>query len=196
MALTPQMYYADLASMRSSAPFSFVGFDFHKLAHAISLAMIAWGPQVQFQGICMGTAGVGAMMVPGTKVILAPNPPIVIAGLASAGLVGPLGTSIGTVVGLALPKTISTAANYAGGVAGVGIGADVCKCVNADDSSLMSILLPLLIAFMGPGPAAPMLAKGLATGISKLLLTAVGAGSVVGSPSIVPGSGTSTSVMV
>jgi len=53
-----------------------------------------------------------------------------------------------------------------------------------------------LAALLGTGPAASMMARGLASGISKLLLTATGAGSVVGSPSTAPATGTSTSVMV
>ena len=196
MALVPQLYYSDLASMRSAAPFPLVGFDFDRFAQALSFAMVAWGPTVQLQGVCVGTAGGGAIIPLASKLVLAPNPPIVIAGMASAGLLGPLGVSLGTIVGLALPKTITSAGQYAGGAVGVGVGADVSKVTDADEGTLQSILLPLLIAFLGPGPAAPMMAKGLATGISKLLLTTAGAGTVAGVPSLAPGTGTSKSVMV
>ncbi len=196
MALTPQLYYADLAAMRSAAPFPFVGFSFDQMAWAIATAMVAWGPTVVLRGVAGGTAGVGAVSAPTTRMILLPNPPLVIAGLDEAGMAGPLGISIGTVVGLALPKTISTAGNYVGGVPGVGAGSDVSKVTQADAATLASILLPLCMAFLGPGSGAPQLSQGLSLGISKLLLTATGTGTVAGPSSIIPGAGFSTSAMV
>jgi hypothetical protein len=196
MALTPQLYYADLVAARAASPFPFAGFSFDQLAWAIANAMVSWGPTVTLMGVATGTAGVGALNTPLTKLFLAPNPPLVIAGLSSAGMVGPLATALGTVVGQAIPKTISSWGNYAGGVAGVGTGADVSKVVGASAAGLTSILLPLLQAFLGPGPAATMMARGLGTGIANLVLTATGTGSVVGSASIVPAAGSSTSVMV
>ena len=147
---------------------------------------------MQFQGVVVGTAGAGAINVPTTKVTLTPNPGLVIGGLASAGMVGPLSTALGTVVGMAIPTTITAFGNYAGGVVGVGIGADVSKAILADEA----LLFTLLLANMAGGPAAVMMARGLSRGIASLLLTAVGVGSVVGSPSIAPASGSSTSVMV
>jgi len=196
MALTPQLYYADLAAMRASSPFPFAGSSFDQMAWAIANAMVTWGPTVALQGVALGTLGVGAINTPTTKMFLVPNPPLVIAGLSSAGLVGPLGVALGTVVGQAIPKTISTAGNYSGAVVGVGVGSDVSKVIKADQAGLAAILLPLLSGFLGPGSATPQLAAGLATGISNLVLTATGAGSVVGSASPISGSGSSTSVMV
>lgn len=196
MALNPQLYYADLAAMRSAAPFPFLGFSFDQMAWAIATAMVAWGPTVVLRGVCAGTAGAGAISSPTTKMFLPPNPPLVIAGLAEAGMVGPLGISIGTVVGLALPKTISVAGNYVGGVLGVGAGTDLSKVTQADAATLASILLPLCMTFLGPGSGAPQLSQGLSLGISKLVLTTTGAGTVVGPTSIIPGAGSSTSVMV
>jgi len=197
MALTPQLYFADLVGTRAAAMFTFGGIVFDQLAWALATAMTLWGPTVQLRGIATGSAGVGTMNVPTTKIALAPNPGIVISGLISAGMEGPLGLSLGAVAGQAIPRTISAVGQYAGGVAGVGIGGDVSKVVAADASSLTSILLTQMASFMGgAGSASAMMARGLATGIANLLLTATGAGSVIGFPSTSPGTGTSTSVMV
>jgi len=192
MALTRALYYADMVALKGAGLFAFDGVPFDDLAQSVAAAMMAWGPTVQLKGQAVGTAGAGTINTPTSKVILAPNPPVVIAGLASAGMVGPLSIALGTVVGQALAKTISTSGGYSGAVVGVGIGADVSKVTVADEAKLYNTLLILL----GTGPAASMMARGLATGISKLLLTATGAGSVVGSPSTAPATGTSTSVMV
>jgi len=196
MALTPQIYYNDLASFRAATSFPFGGFSFDQLAWAVASALATWGPSVMLQGLAVGTAGAGALAVPSTRMFLLPNPPLVIAGLSSAGMVGPLGVALGTVIGLAVPKTISSWANYAGGVTGVGVGQDVSKVTRADATGLLLLLLPTLQGLLGSGAASPQLAKGLSTGIASLLLTATGTGTVVGSPSIAPASGASTSVMV
>lgn len=194
--LTPPLLYADLASLRASTTFPFTGVPFDQLAWAIATGVVQWAPSVQLLGVSVGTAGVGTLNVPTTKVLVAPNPPLAIAGLGSAGLLGPLGLALGTVVGQAIPKSISSYGQYSGGVAGVGIGADASKVIFADGSALSALLLPLLIAFMGPGSAAPQMARGLGTAISKLVLTGTGVGSVVGSPSPVGASGVSKSVLV
>jgi len=196
MALTAPLYYADLDTARSSGLFVFGGSNFDQLAWAIAVAMVSWGPTVQFQGVAVGTAGAGAINVPTTKVFLVPNPALVIAGLATAGMVGPLSISLGTVVGQAIAQTISSYGNYMGGVVGVGVGADVSKVIAANPSGLYPILRGQMHSFLGPGQAASMMAAGLASGIASLLLTATGAGSVVGSPTPASASGVSTSVMV
>lgn len=196
MAVNPQSFYTDLASFRAASVFPFAGVSFDQLAWAISVGMTSWAPQVKLAGVTAGTAGSGAINTPTTRVVLLPNPALVIAGLASAGVSGPLGTSLGTVVGQAIPKTISTVGQYAGASAGVGVGADVSKVVLAPGPALTSILTPLFTSFLGPGPLGPQVARGLGTGIASLMLTGGGAGSVVGPPSIAPGGGTSTSVLV
>jgi hypothetical protein len=197
MALNPQLYYTDLVQMRTANPFPLMGYSFDKMATAIALAMVQWGPTVQLQGLAVGTLGAGAIAVPLSKVIVPPAPPIVVGAMLSAGVAGSLGSGLGTVVGLAIPKTISVAGQYSGGVSGVGVGADVSKIIKADGSALTGFLSTQFLIFLGPGPANAMLAKGLGTGISKLLLAGgVGAGPVVGPPSISPGGGISKSVLV
>ncbi len=192
MALTAPLYYAELAAFRAVGPLPFGGIAFDKMALAIATAMVSWGPTVTFQGVAVGTAGAGVLAVPTTRIVLPPNPSLVIAGLASSGMIGSLSVSLGTVVGLALPSVISKFGQLFGTVVGVGVGADVSKAIVANSAALYAILLPLL----GPGLAAPQKALGLSVGIASLLLTATGLGTVAGSPSIVPASGSSTSVMV
>lgn len=196
MAVNPQSIYADLMALRAATQFPFVGPAFSQLAWAIASGVTAWAPQVQFTGIATGTAGVGTINVPTTRVIVPPNPAVAIAGMASAGLSGPLGTALGTLIGQAIPKTISTVGQYTGAVVGCGVGADVSKVVSAPGPSLASILIPFLTGFLGPGPAGARMAQGLGTAISSLMLAGTGVGSVVGTPSPSPGSGPSTSVLV
>ena len=196
MALNPPMYYADLMYLRAAGVFPFEGPNFNQLAHALAGAMVQWGPSVVLQGIAVGTAGAGTINTATSRVILAPSPALVISGLLSAGMDGPASASLGTVVGQAIPKTISSYGRYAGGVAGVGMGGDISKVVVANAATLYSLLLANMSAALGFGPALAMMAQGLATGIASLLLTATGAGTVVGTPSLAPASGVSTSVMV
>lgn len=196
MALAPPLYYTELSAFRAAGAFPFGGSSFDRLAWAIAGAMALWGPTVQLQGISIGTAGAGVINTPTTKIVLPPNPPLVLAGLASAGMLGPLSSALATVVGMAIPKTISSFGNYLGTVVGVGVGGDVSKVIVANPATLSAALLSQMSALLGPGPANAMLAQGLGVGIASLLLTATGAGTVVGPPSIAPASGASTSVMV
>jgi len=196
VALTPPLYYADLASFRAAGAFPFGGPNFDQLAWALAAAMVQWGPTVVLNGVAVGTAGAGTINVPTTRIFLVPNPPLIISGLASSGMVGPLSAALGTVVGQAIAKTISSYGQYTGGVVGVGVGADVSKVTVANPAALYPLLLTQMNVSLGFGPATAMMAQGLATGIASLLLTATGAGTVVGSPSTAPASGASTSVMV
>jgi hypothetical protein len=198
MALTPPLIYADLAAARASGGFPFAGVNFDRLAWAIAYAVASWFPAggVVLNGISVGTAGAGVINTAASKLILAPAPPLVIGGLVSAGMLGPLSVSLGTVVALGFSKSVTTAGQYAGGVVGVGIGADVSKAVSANGPALIQLLLPYMAAMLGPGPASAQMATGLGTGIAAQALTITGTGNVLGSPSIAPASGTSTSVVV
>lgn len=193
MALTAELYYADLAALRAFGTFPFFGYEFDKLARTIADAMVAWGPTVVLQGTSTGMAGVGAINTLTTKITITPNPPLVISEFDAVGLRGPLGLSLGKVIGTAIPLTITKSGQYTGGVLGVGVGFDVSKVTVANEALLYTTLLTML---QPAGPAASRMAEGLARGIAALLLTAVGVGSVVGSLSIVSASGSSTSVMV
>lgn len=198
MALPPSLIYADLAAARASGGFPFAGVNFDRLAWAIAYALSSWFPAggVVMNGISVGTAGAGFINTAASRLVLVPSPPLVIAGLASAGMVGPLSISLGTVVALGVAKTVTAVGQYAGGVVGVGFGADVSKAVSANGPTLISLLLTHMTAMLGPGPASAQMATGLGTGIAAQALTITGTGNVFGSSSIVPASGTSTSVVV
>lgn len=200
MALTPQILYADLAATRAAGGFPFTGFSFDQMAWAVAFSVASWGVGQKFNlgltGIATGTAGGGAVNPLVSRLVVPPNPGVVIGSLASAGMVGALGVSLGTVVGLAIPKTFSTVGQYSGVSLGVGVGADVSKITTANAATLIPILSANLASFLGPGPASPMMAVGLGNGIALLLLAGTGSGSVVGPPSISPGGGSTQSVVV
>jgi len=196
--LTPPVIYAELAAARTAGQFGFAGYNFDQLAWAIAYAVSAWlkTAGVTLRGVAVGTAGVGTINVPASKLLLAPNPSLVISGLQSAGMNGPLSVSLGTVVAIGLAKAVTTYGQYAGGVAGVGVGGDVSKAATVNAPSLISQLKVFMASILGPGAASAQMATGLGTGIAALALTLTGVGNVVGSPSLVSASGQSTSVVV
>jgi hypothetical protein len=198
MPLTPAAIYADLAAARASSGFPFMGINFDRLAWAIGYAVVAWTKLGGFgmQGVCVGTAGAGTINTLASKVVLVPNPPLVIAGLTSAGMLGPLASSLGTVVAVGIAKSVTSYAQYTGGTVGVGVGGDVSKAVTANAALLIAQLNIYMLSMLGPGPASAQMATGLGTGIASMALTATGTGNVVGSVSISPATGTSTSVVV
>ena len=198
MALNPSTIYSDLVTVRAAGPFPFLGSNFDRLAWALGFAVTRWFSSggVLLQGVSSGTAGAGAINVPTTRLSLPPAPQLVVGGLATAGMVGPLSLSLGVVVSAGLSRSVSTSGQYTGGVVGVGVGADITKAVSANGQALTSLLLPYIATFLGPGPAAPQMAAGLGTGIALHALTIIGGGSVVGPPSVVPAGGTSTGIIV
>jgi hypothetical protein len=196
MPLTPPLYYVELASARNAGAFAFSGTNFDQMAWALSTALVQWGPSIRLQGIATGNAGAGTINVPTTRLFLVPNVPLMVAGLSSAGMVGPLSSALAVVVASAIAKAVSSYGGYTGTVVGVGNGFDASRVIVANAGSLFPTLLAQMQGFLGVGPAAPMLAKGLSQGIASMLLTATGTGTVVGTPSPIGATGSSTSVMV
>ena len=198
MALTPPVLYADLVSARSSGAFAFSGIPFDQLAMAVAYAMAAWFPLqgVRLKGTCVGTAGAGAINTPVSRLFLVPNPSLVIGGLTSAGMSGPLSVSLGTVISSGIAKSVTSYGQYAGGVSGVGVGGDVSKAVSSNGSLLVSQLSSFLSAMMGSGPAMSQMAAGLGAGIAALVLGITGTGTVIGTSSVSPATGQSNSWVV
>ena len=198
MAVTPPVLYAALAASRASGGFPFAGINFDRLAWAIAYSVPLWflAGGVKLQGTCIGTAGVGTINTPSSRLMLPSNPSLVIAGLSGAGMVGPLSASLGAVVALALSQVVTSSGQYAGGVIGVGVGLDVSKATLVDPPGLIVQLLSYMSVMLGPGPASAQMATGLGTGIASLALTITGAGNVVGAPSVAPGTGQSSSLVV
>lgn len=195
--ITPALVYVELAAARTVGSFPFTGYTFDQLAWAIAYAVATWFPTgVTLKGVSVGTAGVGAINTPVSKLVLIPNPSLVIGGLVSAGMEGPLSVALGTVVAVGLAKAVSSYGQYAGGVTGVGVGGDVAKAVSVNAPALITQLQMFMASFMGSGPATTQMATGLGTGIASLALTITGTGTVLGSPSIYPATGQSVSVVV
>lgn len=196
MALTPVLFYSGLASARAATPFPFLGFPFDQLAWALAYGLSSWVPTVSLLGLATGTSGTGFINPLSTRLILPPNPPLVIAGLLSAGMSGPLSQSLGLVVGQGVAQTFGVAGQYSGGVAGCGNGADVSRVVRADPVSLSGLLHARMNSILGAGPAGAQMASGLGTGIANMVLTCTGTGIVSGPSSPTAGSGHSVSFLV
>jgi hypothetical protein len=198
MPLTPALFYADLVAARTAAPFPMAGVQFDRMALGIATAVHLWAagqPQnVLLQGAAAGATGGG--VVPTGKLVIPPNPAVMIASLNAAGMVGPLAISLGTIVGIAVPKTFSTSGMYVGVSPGVGVGADVAKVVLSNAPSLVALLISNLAAFSGRGPALAQMANGLGNGIARCVLLGFGFGNVVGVPGPSPAGTTTTSVVV
>lgn len=197
MALTPPILYSNLASARTSGGFPFLGINFDRLAWAIAYGVASWLPTgTILKGVSVGTSGMGAINTITTRLTMLPNAPFVISGLASAGMVGPLSVSLGTVVAQGLAQAVTVSGQYSGAVAGVGVGGDVSKMVFANGPALVSLLQGYMASMLGPGPAGPQMAAGLGSGIAALFLTVTGTGNVLGSSGPSSATGTSTSVVV
>ena len=200
MALTPDVIYAELALARTAGGFPFLGLQFDRLAWGIATGISTWAisqPQnVALTGAAVGTAGAGAIAPLATKVLVLPNPPIVLAGLTSGGLVGPTAPSLAAVVGIGVANAFTKFAQYAGVVAGVGIGADTSKVVVANPAGLQATLYASMFGTVAAGPILPMLIQGLSIGVCNLVLTGTGVGTVTGPPAPASAVGVSTSVIV
>ena len=197
MALTVPIILAALNSARLAGGFPFAGINFDRLALAVALSLNQWGlsqPQnLAVAGLASGSLGSGAVAgqlnVPATV-------PVMQAGLLGAGMAGPLTPSLATVMTLGISQAFSTSGQYTGVAGTVGTGTDVSKIVVANTGTLLALLQANMAAELGPGPASPMMATGLANGITALLLLGTGFGTVVGTPTGGPGTGPTTSVVV
>tara|TARA_Y100000310_G_scaffold241573_1_gene245595 strand:+ start:1241 stop:1846 length:606 start_codon:yes stop_codon:yes gene_type:complete len=201
MALIPPVIFSELQQARAASPFPFSGFQFDQLALGVSIAVSGWAigqPQnVALTGVAAGAVGGGAVVPVTTKVFVVPNPPVMIAAFAGAGFVGPLGIALATVMAVGLGNAFSKNAQYAGPVAGVGVGQDVAKIVTANAATLIPLIVSTCTGTLGGGgPMLTQFATGLANGLSTMLLTGAGTGTVAGVPGPSPASGASTCVLV
>ncbi len=201
MALLPPVIFSELQKAGSASPFPFTGVQFDQLAMGVSLAVSGWAigqPQnVSLMGISAGAVGGGAVVPVTTKVLVAPNPPLMIAAFAGAGFVGPVGISLATVFAIGLGNAFTKNAQYVGPVAGVGVGQDVAKIISANANTLVPLIVSACTGtLLGGGPMLTTFATGLANGLAAMLLTGVGTGTVAGVPGPSPASGASTCVLV
>jgi len=200
MALSPPVIYGALAANRASGIFAMSGINFDSLAWGIANGICQWGisqPQnLGLTGFASGTIGAGVINPITTKIIVAPNIGIMSAALTGAGVSGQLGQTLAMVVANGISQAFSTAGQYLGTAAGVGVGADVSQITIVNSGTLLGILTQSLLATLGPGSALSLMVNGLTTGISSLLLTGTGVGSVNGPPLPAPASGPTVSVVV
>ena len=126
MALTPPLLTSLLLASRASGTFPFAGAAFDLLAQGIANGVCAWGiyqPQnLALTGVATGTAGSGFVLPPASRLIVPPNVPAVLGALTAAGMNGPLGLALATVVSNGIAGTFTGYGQYGGMVAGVGVG--------------------------------------------------------------------------
>lgn len=205
MALTPASITAALESSRAAGVFPFLGPTFSQIALAIGSSVSAWAvgqsQNVALVGAVTGAAGAGVINAPTTRIIVPPDPASVLAGLTSAGVIGPTASSLASVVAVGISSAFGTVGQYQGVSAGVAAGADASKITVANPATLSAIMVPAFAGIVGPGPTSPQIATGLSLGIATLLLTGTGFGAVTPSPGAPPPSpppilGVTTSVLV
>lgn len=194
--LNAPILYGLLKMYSGAGEFPFNGPAFDQLAWAIANAVTDWidNPlNVALAGIATGTAGVGVIPGSTSKLFVAPVIPLMTSGLEAGGLNGPLTPSLSIVVTLAIAHGLTQFGEYQGVCPTVGVGTDASKVVTADIPSLAEQLLVEMAAQKMTGPANLRMANGLAIGIASLVLTGIGTGRVIGTPSPLPSTGPSLS---
>lgn len=191
MAITPGIL---TASILGSAP-DLVGKNWFLLAGAVGGALPKWfrlPSGVFLTGVVTGVVGGGVVS---GKIFLPPSPLPLPATFLGVGFAGPEAMRIATGIGLGVSTAINSAGNYAGVATGA-IGSDTSKVVFADPVSLTGIISAELAALGFLGPSAPLLASGIANGISTMLLKGTGTGVATGTPGPSPGVGVSKSLII
>ncbi len=201
MPLTPPLIYSELVAARASGGFPFAGVQFDQLAMGVSSAVASWAlgqPQNVFVvGVATGAVGGGIIAPPTTKMVVAPNVPIMVAAFKGAGFIGPLGTSLSVVMAQGLGNAFSKYAQCVAPVVGVGVGQAVLKIVNANPAPLVPLIIAACTGTLGGGgPMLATFATGLANGLAGMLLTGTGTGTVTGVPGPAPAVGSSQGVLV
>lgn len=164
------------------------------IATAVGTSMQAWLPVIKnviTTGVSIGVAGGGTV---NGKMFFVPSG-ATIGTLQAAGINGINATGIGTSVENGVALILNSSAQYTGAVAGVGVGTDVTKVSLSESGTLIGILIGNLQAVGINGVLASQLGTGLGNGLGTLVQTGYGIGGVVGSPSPVPASGTSTALV-
>lgn len=196
MGLNVLTIYTTLQLYKGAAAFPMTGAAFDQMAWAIAEGVADWidSPiNVALVGISTGTVGVGAIPEQGTKLVVLPIIPLMTSGLASAGIVGPLSSSLSTIVTLAIAHAVTQFGGYTGVCPTVGVGTDVSKVVMANPGTLIMEIQKAMGANKMTGAASTQMATGLGLGIAALVLTGVGNGKVVGPPGPSPSTGPSFS---
>lgn len=199
IGLNEVVVYGALQMYKGSSVFPMEGAAFDQLAWSIAEGFLGWVTDplnVVVEGISTGTVGSGVIHKHNTKIIIHPAIPLVTEGLSSAGIVGPLSTSLSAIVTLAVVHALTQFGGYTGVCPTVGVGTDVSKVVISNPSALIMKLQKAMANNSMTGAASIKLAHGLGFGIASLVLTGVGNGKVVGQSGSLPSTGPSFSKVV
>ncbi len=196
MGLNALHIYTALQLYKGAATFPMNGVAFDQLAWSIAEGVSEWidNPlNVALVGISTGTVGVGTIPDQGTRLVVLPVIPLMTNGLTSAGIVGPLSSSLSTIVTLAIAHAVTQFGGYTGVCPTVGVGTDISKVVMANPGTLIVELQKSMADNNMTGVASARMANGLGLGIASLVLTGIGNGKVVGPPGPSPSTGPSFS---
>lgn len=200
MAITIPVVQAALQAARASGGLTLAGPNFDTMSLGIAQAIVQWGvgqPQnLSLTGVTAGSGGTGIINPPTTKIIVPPNVGTLMAALSGAGVSGPVGMSLATVVAMGVSNAFSSSGQYLGVSPTVGVGTDTSRISVSNAAALVGILMGCLDATMGAGSSIGMLSTGLGNGISALLLQGTGIGAVTGIPAPYAAAGVTTSVVV
>lgn len=200
MALNSSVIYSSLLGARNAASYPMNGPNFDKLSLGVANALQSWAvnqPQnLALTGKAFGVAGVGAILPATSKLVVPLNAGVVQAAFQSAGLLGPLGQSLATILASGISTSFSTYGQYSGISSSVGVGSDISQITIVNYASLLGILIGSLSLSLGPGAALAQMATAIASGVSALLLQGSGLGPITGSGSPYPSVGVTTSVVV
>lgn len=188
--------YSALQLYKAVGPFPLNGPAFDQLAWSIAEGVIDWidSPiNVTLLGLSTGTVGVGAIPDRSTHLVVLPVIPLMTSGLVSAGVAGPLASSLSITVTLAIAHAVTQFGGYIGLCPTVGVGTDISKVVWSNPGTLIASLQESMSDNNMTGVAANRLAHGLGLGIAALMLTGFGWGKVLGPPGPSPSTGPSFS---
>lgn len=172
------------------------GPDFIRLAAVVGTATAAWAivpGNVVLTGVTTGAVGAGQTF---GKLTVVPVPLPVNFAMLATGLLGVNGASVGRAVGVGVATALNASAAYQGVAVGVGVGADVSKVTFANPASLIGLITATASSSGMVGPTMPQLSTALGIGISGILLTGFGVGSVTGGAGPAPAVGTSLSRVI
>ncbi len=190
MAITQAVLQTALQSSRVAGIHPFGGVTYIQLASSVASAVALWAvgnpTNLSLEGSALGTSGVGVIVPTLSKYVLLPNVGVMMQGLISGGLNGPLALSLATAMTTGLVTAFNVSGQYSGISPFVGVGTDRSTTLVVNRATLIALLSSQMGAMMGPGPASLNMATGLGNGIANLFLTGIGTGAVQGTPSVPP----------
>jgi len=185
-------------NIRNSAVFPPFDPQWVRLTEAIGLGVVTWASanpvNLYLVGAAAGTLGAGTVQ---GKLIVPPEPGVVIGAFMSAGIVGVRASEMATAISLGVSMSFTQSGMYMGPVAGASAGVDVSKVVSANAPTLIGQIQGMLSASMILGIGSVKLATACGNGIAANLMLGTGTGPVVPlAPGPLPGAGTSPTSMV